>query len=762
MRVRLSLLLAALAVASVATAQPVSDYVFMQIVAHPDDDLLFMNPDLQNTLGAGYGSFTVMLTAAEAAGGADGESQAVFAGLRQEGLRAAYADMAGASNDWTRTVLWAVDHWVEYDILNGAPQVRLVFLNIPDGGDPDRPLSLLQLYNNPGFTVATFIPQGSTVTTPYVYSRASLIATLADLMEFAQPCNLRTLDPQPALICGSWNGDDCAEWLLDDNPDHINAARFADEAVALYQWPVIERGLLATFYYKGYAIAAHRGNLSPTNYTRKRSVCDVYKAYDSNFRLYEDGYAGMFGATYERYPGSTTWLQRQADGCLAAFAVQGRQVVCWQEMSVGGAWIGPTALGGAPVAPRIDCVRLDDGRLRLVALQIPLGGAGDSPPGPPLDQQILTCVQNGIDGAYTGWESIGSPDPFFTTLGHWVGMPAVAVNAEGRAEVFARNAAGGVSRCSETAGSGWSAWEALPSVSDDDVVDGLAATRAVDGRLEVFASYRSGDMAHWRQQANGSYLLDPAFPPINVAGPPTVTRNQDGRLEIFYLEAGSATVRTAFFTPGGIWSTNLVDLGGHGGAGPVAAMLREASGQIMLFARNNYSGVSTVWQAAPNASFNAAWVDLGGLIPAFPAAACDANGRVVLATVGVGGQLYIRRETTASIGSFGPWTPVGGAAVGVDTAPALGAILEPNFPNPFNPQTTLSYSLAAGGRVRLSIVDVSGRELATLVDAEQAAGRHTEVWDGRDAGGHPLAAGVYVARLETGGRTRAQKLVLAR
>lgn len=105
---------------------------------------------------------------------------------------------------------------------------------------------------------------------------------------------------------------------------------------------------------------------------------------------------------------------------------------------------------------------------------------------------------------------------------------------------------------------------------------------------------------------------------------------------------------------------------------------------------------------------------------------------------------------------------VGGTAVGVDASPTPVALLEPNFPNPFNPQTTLSYSLAADGRVRLSIVDVNGRELATLVDAEQAAGRYAEVWDGRDAVGHPLASGVYVARLETGGQTRAQKMVLAR
>ncbi len=81
--------------------------------------------------------------------------------------------------------------------------------------------------------------------------------------------------------------------------------------------------------------------------------------------------------------------------------------------------------------------------------------------------------------------------------------------------------------------------------------------------------------------------------------------------------------------------------------------------------------------------------------------------------------------------------------------------LEPPWPNPFNPATTLAFHLDRAGPVRLRILDLRGRLVHTLVDGHLPAGRHEMRWLGR-----AQAAGVYIARLDDGSRARSQRLVL--
>ena len=105
--------------------------------------------------------------------------------------------------------------------------------------------------------------------------------------------------------------------------------------------------------------------------------------------------------------------------------------------------------------------------------------------------------------------------------------------------------------------------------------------------------------------------------------------------------------------------------------------------------------------------------------------------------------------------------PVGGPNEG----PPPAFRLEQNFPNPFNPSTTIRYSLPSGGRVGLVIYDLLGREVSRLVDREEAEGIHQVTWNGRDRGGNRLASGVYVYRMThtdpTGARSvLARKLIL--
>jgi hypothetical protein len=93
--------------------------------------------------------------------------------------------------------------------------------------------------------------------------------------------------------------------------------------------------------------------------------------------------------------------------------------------------------------------------------------------------------------------------------------------------------------------------------------------------------------------------------------------------------------------------------------------------------------------------------------------------------------------------------------------PALAARLEGNFPNPFNPTTTLRYRLAREGKVDLDILDARGRRVCSLLAAApQSAGAHEVLWNGRDEGGQALPSGLYQARLRAGGVEDALKLLL--
>ena len=84
------------------------------------------------------------------------------------------------------------------------------------------------------------------------------------------------------------------------------------------------------------------------------------------------------------------------------------------------------------------------------------------------------------------------------------------------------------------------------------------------------------------------------------------------------------------------------------------------------------------------------------------------------------------------------------------------------YPNPFNPATTIRFTLGEAVRVRLRIYDVSGRFVRELTDGRRGAGQHSETWDGMDQAGRGVSSGVYFYRLEAGSFIETKKMVLAR
>ncbi len=95
----------------------------------------------------------------------------------------------------------------------------------------------------------------------------------------------------------------------------------------------------------------------------------------------------------------------------------------------------------------------------------------------------------------------------------------------------------------------------------------------------------------------------------------------------------------------------------------------------------------------------------------------------------------LARSPSATDGSSAPTAPV----------------LLPNVPNPFNPSTRVVFEIPHAARVRIDVYDALGAHVRTVVDATRGAGRHDEVWDGRDSHGGPVPSGVYFCRLAVDG-----------
>ncbi len=98
-----------------------------------------------------------------------------------------------------------------------------------------------------------------------------------------------------------------------------------------------------------------------------------------------------------------------------------------------------------------------------------------------------------------------------------------------------------------------------------------------------------------------------------------------------------------------------------------------------------------------------------------------------------------------------------GDVVSSAPGPVKGFALNQNFPNPFNPSTAIEFSIPSKSHVVLQVIDVLGREVATVVSEQLPAGNHVRRWDaGR------LSTGVYFCRLRAGGFTETRKLTLIR
>ena len=103
----------------------------------------------------------------------------------------------------------------------------------------------------------------------------------------------------------------------------------------------------------------------------------------------------------------------------------------------------------------------------------------------------------------------------------------------------------------------------------------------------------------------------------------------------------------------------------------------------------------------------------------------------------------------------------GGKPIAGMTRPPRFSLSE-NHPNPFNPETTIQFTLPDEHQARLTIYNISGQRIATLLDEQMPKGRHSVVWSGKDATGKDVASGVYFYQLTAGDFTATRKMLLIR
>lgn len=124
-------------------------------------------------------------------------------------------------------------------------------------------------------------------------------------------------------------------------------------------------------------------------------------------------------------------------------------------------------------------------------------------------------------------------------------------------------------------------------------------------------------------------------------------------------------------------------------------------------------------------------------------------------------EMELASEGTAILGIEPPSVHVEDMGYNDDPIPQ-GIELVQNFPNPFNPATVVQFDISESVDVSLTICDLLGREITVLVSRRMEPGHHQVVWNGKDATGRELPAGIYIAHMVTPGLAKSVKVILLR
>lgn len=644
----------------------------LQIVAHQDDDLLFMAPDL-GLVKQGFATTTVYLTAGEANGAVDGSlNRTQFAAGRQAGSRAAYAALMGVDNRWQRDVYTSsTGQHAEVATLVGAPGVRLVFLSLPDSGDSDygqqgQALPGLLLGRFP--SIPSLVPDSSPVTSASEYSKDALISMITELMDRFQPSLVRTLDPQYAQQ--HWRG---ARNSGGDNLDHEAAARVTDLALRGHLGTGAGAGTgagstitaasgLAVVNYVGYGVASLPSNLDQSTLTTKTSVFTTYTAQDRNVQIFRKNYDSYLPSQRYRWNPPSPILLPDGPAGTSAFAVLNRQVIRWYRGAP--EWGGPESLGpgGTAGAVAMSALTQPDGRIRLFALTVDVTANTG---------QIVTTVQGQPGGDFAPWQNLGAPTPDAASKANepwreaFPGPPFAAVTSADTVQVATAASDGSLYARALTR----EAWLPWAPIGQADLVEVPSAIATKDRGAEMFAATMVSpdgpagqapavcQLVRWPQVTSGSPLVpDPQLPAVQVVSGPVAVRDTEG-VAVFCQTPG-AGVTMLRSRAQGAWTTVAALGEADFVATPAAHLLDPAAGGTLILAGRGFDGTVSILQQAADKSFAAAWTGIGGNAIGSPGIASDATGRTDVAVIDVHGRLSVSTRPGPQQ-AFQPWRPAG-------------------------------------------------------------------------------------------------------
>jgi hypothetical protein len=302
-------------------------------------------------------------------------------------------------------------------------------------------------------------------------------------------------------------------------------------------------------------------------------------------------------------------VARNADGRLEAFGVGADHSVrhLWQQASSSNGWSGVNGLGGSLVAGSLQVIANDDGRLELF--------------GTDADNRTFHTWQVAPNSAWSGFTQLGDQPAT---------APAVGRNDDGRLELFSVDSTGALWHIWQVAPN--SAWSA-PAVLGTGFAGppGLAATD--DGRLTVFAVGADGALRGTAQTTpNGSWssLVNVGS---NTTGRPGIGINLDGRIEVFVRgtdhrlwHAWQGTL-TASTNAAPLSMSALTPLGDQV-LSQSPTVSRNPDGRLEVFAVDNASKLGHAWQAAPNAGWSGWEVLSTTTFAGSPSLAMNADGRL--------------------------------------------------------------------------------------------------------------------------------------
>jgi hypothetical protein len=145
----------------------------------------------------------------------------------------------------------------------------------------------------------------------------------------------------------------------------------------------------------------------------------------------------------------------------------------------------------------------------------------------------------------------------------------------------------------------------------------------------------------------------------------------------------------------------------------------------------------------------------------------DAAGNIVLMENANEHIFFCSPPGAGTINSFTTTSPDTFTAILTGIIPSAGSSLnsyklEANYPNPFNPVTTIKYHLAKSGYTTVKVYNALGEEVNTLVEEQQASGEYTISWDGKNKQGHAVASGIYILKLRSGRFQQSRRMTLLR